>query len=49
MGLFDWDKTDEEERPVAIFEFESGTRCAVCGLHHADQWQCDPTILNPWG
>jgi hypothetical protein len=41
MGLFD-------ERPAAIFQFESGTRCPVCGLYHADQWHCDPAIPNPW-
>ena len=47
MGLFDW--ADEDPAPTVIFQFESGTRCDVCGKYHADQWQCDPSIPNPWG
>lgn len=46
FNLFD----DDEGQPTAvIFQFESGTLCTVCGLYHADQWHCDPTIPNPWG
>jgi hypothetical protein len=45
MGLFDWD----DEEPQVVFQFESGTLCPVCGLYHADQWVCDPSIPNPWG
>jgi hypothetical protein len=39
---------DDDEQPTAIFEFESGTLCPVCGLYQADLWQCDPSIPNPW-
>jgi hypothetical protein len=42
MGLFDG-------KPELVFQFESGDRCATCGLYHADQWQCDASIPNPWG
>lgn len=51
MGLFDWNTTDDEDEApkVALFEFESGTLCPVCGKYHADQWWCDPEIPNPWG
>jgi hypothetical protein len=39
----------DDQQPIeAVFEFESGTRCGVCGLYHADQWHCDPNIPNPW-
>lgn len=42
--------TNDEPGPTfAVYEFESGELCVICGLHHADQWQCDPTIPNPWG
>jgi hypothetical protein len=46
FNLFD---DDDDEQPTAIFEFESGTLCDVCGKYHADRWQCDPSIPNPWG
>jgi hypothetical protein len=47
FNLFDND--EQADQPAAIFQFESGSLCPVCGLQHADQWQCDPTIPNPWG
>lgn len=43
------DAEGNELSGAVIFQFESGTLCPICGLYHADQWQCDPTIPNPWG